>query len=99
MLPLICDTGICAPLIQSGDSSLCPRPCSDFTQCGHCLAQPHCGWCSDGTQSSGLGVCMEGAYDGPTNGVCGNSVSSTADPSAGVILGMFVMFAITVLSP
>ena len=41
---------------------------------------------------------MEGAYDGPTNGVCGNSVSSTADPSAGVILGTFVLFSIIVLT-
>ncbi|XP_067940717.1 multiple epidermal growth factor-like domains protein 8 [Watersipora subatra] len=71
-LPLVCETGICAPLIQSGDSSQCPLPCSAHNQCAHCLAQPHCGWCSEGDESLGSGRCMEGNHTDPYGDTCGS---------------------------
>ncbi|KAF6034616.1 hypothetical protein EB796_007071 [Bugula neritina] len=76
-LPLACEYGICAPLLESGDASLCPLPCSEYTECGDCLAHPFCGWCAEGQDDQGRGVCMEGSSTGPTSGVCGHPANQT----------------------
>ena len=83
---IMCSSGLCAPLIQSGNSNLCPLPCSAHTQCGHCLANPQCGWCSEGDESLGNGYCAEGSLDGPRDGMCrGNSTVTMVN-----VIGMWV---------
>lgn len=41
-------------------SSGCLEECSINLHCLTCQSQPHCGWCSISSSTSGLGVCVEG---------------------------------------
>uniref|UniRef100_T1JFI7 Multiple epidermal growth factor-like domains protein 8 n=1 Tax=Strigamia maritima TaxID=126957 RepID=T1JFI7_STRMM len=74
--PLRCVAGICGMVLR-GSSEQCPRNCSEFNQCSHCLSQPQCGWCAlSGSDLDGHGLCMEGGLDGPSTGICrSNNVS------------------------
>ncbi|OQV18166.1 Attractin [Hypsibius exemplaris] len=38
--------------------------CEDFKSCSHCMDNPDCGWCDDGS-ATGLGHCFTGASRGP----------------------------------
>ena len=43
----------------------CPAlSCHSIQTCGHCLRNPRCGWCDDGS-GTGLGSCIDGSVSGP----------------------------------
>ena len=44
--------------------SMCPKPCSSYSQCKTCLERTRCGWCSF-AESNGAGKCLEGTIEGP----------------------------------
>lgn len=43
--------------------------CSVYRDCGDCIADERCGWCSD-ESNTGLGSCSEGGFKSDLKGEC-----------------------------
>ncbi|XP_047489262.1 multiple epidermal growth factor-like domains protein 8 [Penaeus chinensis] len=80
---LRCVGGACG-VILTGGAEQCPQPCEEFTQCAHCLANPHCGWCAQDTPMGGSGICTEGLLEGPYNGTCEDHIAILAQTNTSV---------------